>query len=393
MYADEILRPWHEALMEALPGTELFDAHTHTGFNDPDGLRCSAEELIEGLALVDARAVVFTMHEPGGYPEANDRVIEEAAASDGRLVPFCRLNPADDPVAEAERSLDRGARGIKLHPRSDEFRLADERLEAVYALADERRLPIITHAGRGIPALGRDALEITARHPGLKLILAHAGVSDLAWIWRYAPDHPNLFFDTAWWSVLDHLTLFGLVPPGQILFGSDMPYGTTMIAVSLGLRTALQAGLSADQIREIAGAQLERILAGEEPLDLGPPPGDRRLGGDLVLERVHAYLTTAVGRMMIGDNPLDYVGLARLACEVGEDAPQARVCESILALLDRMESYSSEAGEATRPPGDHGRPRPYPGVALTIVAAALALTPDTPLPKTSERFDVSERTP
>ena len=61
---------------------------------------------------------------------------------------------------------------------------------------------------------------------------------------RHAADHPNLFFDTAWWSVLDHLTLFGLVPPGQILFGSDMPYGTTMIAVSLGLRTALQAGLS-----------------------------------------------------------------------------------------------------------------------------------------------------
>src|SRR5438128_2329287 len=98
----------------------------------------------------------------------------------------------------AERALARGARGIKLHPRAEQFRLADKRLDGVYALANERGLPVITHAGRGIPALGRDALEITGRYPGLKLILAHSGVSDLSWIWRHAADHPNLFFDTAW---------------------------------------------------------------------------------------------------------------------------------------------------------------------------------------------------
>src|SRR5438270_13186336 len=92
-------------------------------------------------------------------------------------------------------------------------------------------------------------------------------------------------------------------------------------------------------------------------------------------------------------NAIYCFGPAGLACEVGDAAPQPRVCQSIRALLDRMESYSSEAGEATRPPGDHGRPRPYSGVALTSVAAALALTPDTPLPKTPERAEVSERTP
>src|SRR4051812_165696 len=207
MYSDDVLRPWHEAAIELVPGIELFDAHTHTGFNDPDGNSCSAEKLIEGLEEANARAVVFTMHEPGGYPPANDRIIEEAAASDGRLVPFCRLDPADDPLPEAERALGRGARGIKLHPRAERFRLDDPRLEPVFALADERGLPVITHAGRGIPALGRDALEITARHPDLRLILAHDAVCDLAWIWRHAADHPNLLFDTAWWSTLDHLTL------------------------------------------------------------------------------------------------------------------------------------------------------------------------------------------
>jgi predicted TIM-barrel fold metal-dependent hydrolase len=392
MYSDDVLRPWHEAATELVPGLDLFDAHTHTGFNDPDGNSCSAEKLIEGLEDAGARAVVFTMHEPDGYPPANDRIIEEAAASDGRLVPFCRLDPADDPLREAERALGRGARGIKLHPRAEEFRLDDERLEPVFALADERRLPIIVHAGRGIPALGRDALEITARHAGLRLILAHDGVCDLAWIWRHAPDHPNLFFDTAWWSTYDHMTLFGLVPPGQILFASDMPYGTTMLASTLAIRCALQVGVSADQFREIGGRQLQRILDGEDPLDLGPPPSDGRVSTDIVLGRVHSYLVTAAGRMMLSDKAADYVGLARLACDVGEDAPQAPVCASILALMDRMEEFVAHLDGPARPPGTHGPP-PFPGVGLAILAATLALTPDVPLPPVPEPVEVAERTP
>jgi hypothetical protein len=391
MYSDDVLRPWHEAAMELVPGIELFDAHTHTGSNDPDGNSCSAERLIEGLELANARAVVFTMHEPDGYPAANDRIIEEAEASDGRLVPFCRLDPAADPLPEAERALGRGARGIKLHPRAEEFRLDDVRLEPVFALADERKLPIIVHAGRGIPALGRDALEITARHPGLRLILAHDGVCDLAWIWRHAPDHPNLFFDTAWWSTLDHMTLFGLVPPGQILFASDMPYGTTLLASILATRCAFQIGLDADTFREIAGRQMLRILDGEEPLDLGPPVSDGRMSTDIVLGRVHSYLVTAAGRMMLSDPAPDYIGLARLACDVGEDAPQAPVCASILALMDRMEKFVAELPGPGRGPGVHGPP-PFPGVGLAIVAATLALTPDVPLPPVPEPVDVAERT-
>src|SRR5918997_6051104 len=98
MYADELLMPW----VEALPSFDYFDAHTHTGSNDPDGFGVSAEELLDALAIVDARAVVFTMHEPDGYPSANDRVLAEAEASDGRLVAFCRLDPGADPIAEAE---------------------------------------------------------------------------------------------------------------------------------------------------------------------------------------------------------------------------------------------------------------------------------------------------
>jgi predicted TIM-barrel fold metal-dependent hydrolase len=205
VFPDEPMRTWFSQLREAVPGIEIFDAHTHIGQNDPDEYKCSREELTGALAAVDARAVVFPMHEPEGYAPANDMVIEQAARADGRLVPFCRLDPHADPLAEAERSLANGAVGIKLHPRAEEFALNTPELADVFALADERRLPVLVHAGRGIPALGRHAVEICERHPDVRLILAHAGISDLAWIWRATADHPNLFFDTAWWSASDQI--------------------------------------------------------------------------------------------------------------------------------------------------------------------------------------------
>ena len=69
-------------------------------------------------------------------------------------MPFCRLNPNDAPVPEAERCLGRGAQGIKLHPRAEAFTLDHPEVRKIVALAHERRLPVLIHAGRGIPALG-----------------------------------------------------------------------------------------------------------------------------------------------------------------------------------------------------------------------------------------------
>src|SRR3712207_3569991 len=141
------------------------------------------------------------------------------------------------------------------------------------------------------------------------MILAHDGVSDLGWLWQHAADHPNLFFDTSWWSTTDHLTLFGLVPPGQILFASDMPYGTTTVGAIMAIRSAFEVGLEAEHVRHVCGAQLERLIAGEEPVDLGPAPGSQELRLDIVTQRIHDYLVAALSRMLIGDPARDYVGL------------------------------------------------------------------------------------
>src|SRR5947209_6559323 len=304
-------------------GTEWFDAHTHIGFNDPDGFRASAQDILAGLdAAGHRRALVFSSMEPDGYREANDRVIADAAASGGRLQALCRLNPHDDPVAEARRCLEAGAVGIKLHPRAERFSMHADGVEGIVELADEHRAPIMIHAGRGIPALGRDTADLARRHPGARLILAHAGISDLAWIWREAPELPNLFFDTAWWNVADLQALFALVPPGHILYASDMPYGHAIFNGLALLRCGLAAGLDPEVIAQLAGSHLEHLLAGGEPLELGPPPGPPRGVAAPNAAREVQHLTGATSRTMGASDPFESLVLAQLACAVPEDDPE-----------------------------------------------------------------------
>jgi len=374
---ESLLQSWLEPLLADLPGLSLFDAHTHIGFNDPDGARLSSEQLLEILAPLDARGVVFPMHEPDGYREANDLILSEAGDSEGRLIPFCRVNPNDGAVAEATRCIELGARGIKLHPRSDAFPLDGPESRGIFALAHEHRLPVLIHAGRGIPALGQHTLELSADFPDAKLILAHAAVSDLSWIWRRLDEHPNVFIDTSWWVPLDLMTLFSYVPPGRILFASDVPYGAPALNAVLTLRCARQAGLSAEQIRGVCAGQLERLLSGETPLDLGPPPGPAERPSDLITERVYLYLSAALARMIVGADAEELVALAALACQVTDDAPEAEICRKMADLIAfQVRSFVDVSPEELAAPSTQRLALLGP----LLLATVLAVTPSVPAP-------------
>src|SRR3954453_8183140 len=368
---DAILRPWWDSIQDAHGPLELYDAHTHIGGNDPDGMKQTPEELIDVMARADARAVVFPMHEPDGYPGPNDVAIAAAAGSDGRLVSFCRLDPRDSPAAEARRCLDNGAVGIKLHPRAERFTMHEPGVREIVEVAHERGVPILIHAGRGIPALGRDTVNLASEFPDARLILAHAGISDLAWLWHELPDHPNVFLDTAWWNPADLIALFALVAPSQILWASDSPYGLPVVAAFTHARCALQAGVNDEALRSIMGGQIARLVAGQDPQWVGDAPGAVEPAPHPLLDRVVTHLITGMGRAFGGGNPEESVALARLACAVGEDAPHAEVFSAVLALLDLYEEHL-----APPPPG-----RPFPLAGRFMIAAlTVARTPTVALP-------------
>src|SRR3954468_7470755 len=151
----ELVDQWHRELRQLLPaGADIFDAHLHLG-HDIDGMVGDYAQLVE---LMDSygisRAFVFCLDEPDRHPSfaaANDRTLAFAERSNGRLVPFLRLDRNESPLDEARRCLDAGARGIKLHPRAQKFDAGDERLAPIFEIAATHEVPILIHGGRGVP--------------------------------------------------------------------------------------------------------------------------------------------------------------------------------------------------------------------------------------------------
>jgi predicted TIM-barrel fold metal-dependent hydrolase len=357
---------------DALGEADWFDAHTHIGHNDPDGRKATAEEILGGLDQAGVqRAMVFAMHEPDGYSAANDAVLAAAAASGGRLVPLARIAPNDPgAVAEAQRCLAAGAAGFKLHPRSDAFGLPHPVVDEVVALAHERRAPVLFHAGRGIPHLGEAVVELARRYHGARLILAHAGISDLGWIADDAAQLDNLFFDTAWWNVADQLQLYATIPPGRILFASDMPYGPGIFAAFCFLRVARAVGHGPEALRSIAGGQLARIVAGEDPVDVGPAPGVHAVGERVIeAERIVSYCGVVLQLAFRGFDPAEPIALARFACQTRRDGDVG----SLLRYVDRLLDIAQENGRA--------RPDvPFAAMPATLLAMVIAGTPEVGTP-------------
>src|SRR5215210_3784218 len=207
--------PWVEMLHRDVDDLCLYDAHVHIGLEDPAGLLATAEQAIKALEAVDSRALIFPLKEPRGYREPNRRMLELVEAHPERLRALCRLDPADDPLDEAQRSLDAGAVGLKLHPRGEGFDIADRRLDDVFALADERRLPIMIHAGQGVPEMADQVHRRNREHPEARLILAHCGAGIFDGIWPRIDDFPNVLFDTSWWNPAKDLLDLGPTPPTE----------------------------------------------------------------------------------------------------------------------------------------------------------------------------------
>jgi hypothetical protein len=270
----------------------VIDAHTHLGL-DEDGRSLTAEQLLAQLDRADARrACVFPLHDPErkpSYSVPNDRVLAWAADSDGRLIPFCRLDPAEDPLAEAERCLASGARGIKLHPRAQDFDFDGPEMDAVFALAEARTVPILIHAGRGLPPLAEGLVELALRHPGAVLILAHGAICDQGILTTRLAEHPGVLYDISCFFPLDVIELFARVPAERIVFASDPPYGLPATTLYMALRVAWQAGLDEDTTRAVLGGTMAALLDGGRL----PPAGPVRRGPSIELSgrlaRLYGY--------------------------------------------------------------------------------------------------------
>jgi len=362
------------------PEAEIFDAHVHLG-QDIDGFSGSYDELMavnERYGI--SRCFMFCLDEPDRHPAfraANDRTLGYAKRSGGKLIPFVRLDLAEQPVEEATRCLDLGARGIKLHPRAQRFLLNDERLAPIFALAAERRVPILIHGGRGLPPIASELAALVDRYPEAQLIIAHGGIADLPALAERFAGKAGVFFDTSVWSPIDLLSVFRVFSPEQIVYASDYPYGQQPTSLLITLRTAKASGLDEEDLGGVLAGNANRIAAGEPPLDPTPPKGGETFSQPMAFARIHQYLSMATP--LLWTRQPDTVGVIGLALNATYDRDgHTDDRERIKELLITARELWRMLPEVTEEPDQRIISRMT--FRLIHLADILAVTPETSEP-------------
>lgn len=135
------------------------------------------------------------------------------------------VNPRTmDTVEEMEKWVGRpGWIGVKTHPFWHNWSVSA--LDDVAALCREKDLPILMHLG-GDRETG-DYRYLPERHPGLKVVYAHAAVPYFQGAWEYIKNKDNIFVDLSSSVYMNEEILADVVKSlgyQKCLYGTDGPY-------------------------------------------------------------------------------------------------------------------------------------------------------------------------
>ena len=236
-----------------LPG--IFDVHVHfmhprvlakvwayfdaagpkLGRRWPVAYRGSDDERVAHLRSMGVRrfSSLSYAHKPGIADFLNEWTREFAERTPDTLW-SATLYAEPDAAIYVPKLVDAGVQVFKAHLQVGDFAADDPLLEQVWGTLAESKTPIVLHAGSG-PAPGRHTgpdgvARVLARHPDLRLVIAHLGMPEIAEFMDLADGYPHVMLDTtmAFVDFWDEPTDPAVVPrlPGlqdRVLFGTDFP--------------------------------------------------------------------------------------------------------------------------------------------------------------------------
>lgn len=244
-------------------------------YADPKAKIATADELLRSMdaAGVDVSvALGFAWREHELCLRHNDYLLEAAARSGGRIVPFCTLNPlAEEAGEEVARCARAGARGLgELRPESQGWDLNGESGERLAKLAIRYELILLFHVtepvGHDYP--GKQGLRLESfyrfliKHPDLKIVGAHlaGGLPFYASMPEVREALANVHVDTAAQPLLyegaAYEELGRLIGAERVLMGSDYPLIPQSRQIE-GIRSAVS---NMEAQRLILGGNAERLL-------------------------------------------------------------------------------------------------------------------------------------
>ncbi len=220
---------------------------------------------------VSAFTAMLYPHKPGMARSLNDWAADFAART-----PDC-LHTATffaEPSAAADvrRALDQGARVFKCHLQVGGFDPNDPLLDEVWGLLAAAGIPVVTHCGSG-PVPGRHtgpgpAARLLARHPGLRLVVAHLGMPEYAEFLGLAERHGGVLLDTTM-AFTPFAETAAPFPPAElprlrdlgdrVLLGTDFP--NIPYRYPDALESLERAGLGAAWLRAVCHDNAARLFA------------------------------------------------------------------------------------------------------------------------------------
>ena len=375
---DAILRPWWDSILaDARAARALRRPHPHRAERSRR-VQADAGGAARRAGAAPARARSRSRcTSPTATAAPNDDAIAAAAGSDGRLVavlPAC--NPRDDALrrgAAAASTPARAASSCTRAPSSSGW--TSRRCATSSRSRTSASVPILIHAGRGIPALGQNTVELSQRVPGraahprprrgLRPRLALAACCPTTRTSSSTPrggTRPTSSRCSRSW------------PAGTILWASDSPYGQPIVA-------ALQhAPLRAAGRAERRGAALDHRRPDR-------PPGRRARTRSTSARAPGAVEPRAATRCWTASSPTSRPPwAARSAAPTRTSrsrspawpAPSATTRRTPTSAAPCSSCWTSTA--CTSPPPEPGRA--FPAASRFLIAALIvARTPTVPLPE------------
>ncbi|MDE1768027.1 MAG: amidohydrolase [Candidatus Micrarchaeota archaeon] len=219
----------------------IFDIHAHIG-DDKDGGRQSAKEL---LAHMDHNGVDMAAVFP--FDEKEKNLIEASLSllnlNEKRFACFLRFDPNTTAPDTVSKHISR-FKGVKLHPRSQNFDPIDKRYYPLYEEISKSGKPLLIHTKKGgrapvftdpdrIASLADDFTDIN-------IILGHFADRSPAAVQK-VKECENLYLETSIDSFHPNgiNKIYDIVGADKILFGSDAPYGDQELELLKVMKTKL----------------------------------------------------------------------------------------------------------------------------------------------------------
>lgn len=167
--------------------------------------------------------------------------LAEVREQEPRIIPFTSIDFTweHDVTEKLRQDVEKGAKGLKLHPIIQNVPLTDPRTIKALQAFEKLGKPVLIHTGpssyylgqekdRNTPVFGKVEYveEVVRNFPAIRFIIGHSGLFWVNEVCRRMAKLPNVWMETSFQSPEMVRKLIALFGPEKVMYASDWPFGS-----------------------------------------------------------------------------------------------------------------------------------------------------------------------